>query len=172
VRSVDVEIHFDPGLAEVTGATRAAGLPGDWVLGPPNIAPGVLKLSLFGTTALSGTNVVLINIDATVPVDAPYGSTQVVRLVNLRVNEGNLAAVADRAVHHAAFVGDTDGNRNYTAIDSFLIARVTTLQDTGFDFHHRVDPVIVADATGDGTLSAFDASLVARTARRRCWTSR
>ena len=39
-----------------------------------------------------------------------------------------------------------------------------TEEHTGFDFHQRVDPVVVADVTEDGTLSSLDASLVARKA--------
>jgi len=59
---------------------------------------------------------------------------------------------------------DTDGNQIYTAIDSFFVARVVVRADSGFDFHDHVDPVIVAHATGDGTLSGFDASKIARKA--------
>jgi hypothetical protein len=47
-------------------------------------------------------------------------------------------------------------------MDAVGIARVAAELDEGFELFPRVDPRIVGDVTGDGTLSGLDASYVAR----------
>ena len=46
--------------------------------------------------------------------------------------------------------------------DAFDISRVVVGLDTGFYAYPMTDPMIIADTTGDGTLSGQDASLVAQ----------
>ncbi len=103
-----------------------------------------------------------MKLDADVPGGAAYGDSQIIRLDNLQVNEDAIASRADAALHKAVFLGDADGDGTYLAFDSALISRVVVELDSGFHAHRWTDPVIVADATRDGTLSGQDASLVAQ----------
>ncbi|HEX6962661.1 MAG TPA: right-handed parallel beta-helix repeat-containing protein [Lacipirellula sp.] len=164
VTAVDVDIVYDPALLNVTGAAAAAGLPAGWSLTSNFASPGLLKLTLSGTTPLVGSNLNLIRLEADVPTAAPYGASQVVRLQELRVNEDAIASKADFSVHKAVYVGDADGDGQYLGFDASLISRVVVNLDSGFAAHDWTDPLIVADASGDGTLSGQDASLVAQEA--------
>jgi hypothetical protein len=113
---------------------------------------------------LTGADIAICAIDATVPSDAPYGNSHAIRIENLRVNEDVIPSVADLAVHHAVFLSDTSGNGQFTALDAAYLSRVVIALDTGFDAHQRIDPVIVGDVTGDGTLSGQDAASIAQNA--------
>ncbi|MDZ4656392.1 MAG: cohesin domain-containing protein [Bythopirellula sp.] len=166
VTSVDVDIVYDPALLNITGATLGSGPlgAGGWSLTQNPVSPGLLKLTISGTTALSGSNIQLIRLNADIPNLAPYADSQIIRLLNLEVNESVIPAKADYAVHKAAYVGDTDGNGVYLGSDAALISRVVVNLDSGFDAHDWTDPVIVGDTTGNGALSGQDASLVAQEA--------
>jgi len=148
----------------IASASLATGIPADWSITQNLVSLGVLKLTASGTTPLSGTDFAIYTLDADVPATAPYGDSQVIRLDNLRVNEDHIASKADFAVHKAVYLGDADGNAVYTGFDSALISRVVVLLDSGFDEHNWTDPLIVADTTGDQTISGQDASYVAQKA--------
>ena len=164
VTSVDLDVLYDPELLNIASASLATGLPADWSITQNLVSLGVLKLTASGTTPLSGTDFAIYTLDADVPATAPYGDSQVIRLDNLRVNEDHIASKADFAVHKAVYLGDADGNAVYTGFDSALISRVVVLLDSGFDEHNWTDPLIVADTTGDQTISGQDASYVAQKA--------
>ncbi|MGD0283960.1 MAG: PKD domain-containing protein, partial [Dissulfurispiraceae bacterium] len=153
-------LHFNPGPTTILPAIKGSGVPGSWALTYNLEAPGLLKLSLSGPVALTGTNVNLISLIADVPATAPYGNSEVIKLTHLRVNEGNISATADYAIHKAMYLGDADGSQKYNSFDATLISRVVVNLDTGFDAALWTDPIIVGDTTGDGTLSALDASYV------------
>ncbi len=162
VTAVDVWVEYDPTLLHISNAIKGTGVPGSWALTVNNQTPGLLKLSLSGPMALTGTNVNLIRLIADVPATAPYRNSEVIKLTHLRVNEGNISAKADYAIHKALYLGDADGSQKYDTFDSSLISRVVVNLDSGFDSALWTDPLIVGDATGDGTLSALDASYVAQ----------
>ena len=166
VTAVDVDVVYDPNLLNITGASLGAGPTGagGWSITTNPVSPGLLKITISGTTALSGSNVELIRLDADVPSSAPYADNEVIRLENLAVNESAIAAKADYAVHKAAYLADSDGDGQYLGNDAALISRVVVDLDTGFDAHDWTDPVIVADSTGNGALSGQDASNVAQEA--------
>ena len=164
VTALDFDVHYDPALLTLGVPTLAAGLPLGWSLTFNPISAGVLKVTASGTTPLSGSNIPVVLLDADVPATAPYGDSQVIRLVNVRVNEDLIASKADYAVHKAVFLGDADGSGIYGGTDASLISRVVVNLDTGFDAHDWTDPLIVGDASGDGTLSGLDASYIAQEA--------
>ena len=76
-------------------------------------------------------------------------------LSNIRVNEGQIASVAsNQAIHKAAYFGDANGNETcWQLLRSFEISRVVVGSDSGFYAYPWTDPLIIADVTGDGTLS-------------------
>ena len=164
VTAVDLHIVYDPALLTIADVTLADGLPADWTAFVNNTVPGRVQLTAWGTTPLTGADVAIYAVDALVPSTAPYGDSQAIRLENLRVNEDAIASVADFALHHAVFLSDTSGNGQFTSLDAAYLSRVVIGLDTGFDAHQRIDPVIVGDVTGDGTLSGQDASSVAQNA--------
>jgi Ca2+-binding RTX toxin-like protein len=164
VTAVDFDVVYDATLLNIVTATLASGLPPGWSITINPVSPGLLKVTASGITPLSGSNVPVVLLDADVPASAPYGASQVIRLVNVRVNEDLLASRGDFAVHKNVYLGDADGDAFYSGFDSALISRVVVALDTGFDAHDWTDPRIVADATADGTLSGLDASWVAQKA--------
>ena len=162
VTAVDLDLTYDPNLLDITNVTKAVGLPGDWSVTFNTSTPGLIELTASGVTPLAGSNVAIYDLEAEVPETAAYAASHVLDITELRVNEGNIPAVADDAIHKAVYLGDVTGNAGYSALDSSLISRVVVNLDSGFDEHDWTDPVIVGDATGDGTLSGLDASYVAQ----------
>jgi VCBS repeat-containing protein len=163
--SVDLEVHYDPALLDVTAVTSA--VPGMTVVATIDSENGVISITGFSVSPLFGTNLALVNITASVPSDAPYGASQVLRLVVPEgatgvLNEGAIPAITDAAVHKAVFVGDTNGNGGYSPADTGLIPQVTNNQATGFAAHPLTDPVIVGDVSANGSLSGLDASILAQ----------
>ncbi|HSV14025.1 MAG TPA: hypothetical protein VLI90_07175, partial [Tepidisphaeraceae bacterium] len=164
VLSVDFDLVYNTSLLNITGATLASGLPADWGLTINFISPGRIKFTASGTTPLSAGAKQIIKLTATVPQTAAYAGAADLQIQNLSVNEGNIASVGDSAVEKVAYFGDASGNAVYTGLDAGLISRVVVHLDSGFDAYPLVDPVIVGDVTGDGSLSGLDASFVAQKA--------
>jgi hypothetical protein len=164
VTGVDVDVQFDPSLLRITGADLAAGLPGNWsiVANMDDADHGIVRFSVYGQTALTGTEVGLVTLTAKVPDTAPYGASQVIRLVNVKVNEDQIASLADFALQKAVYFGDATGNAGFSGLDATLIGQVRVGLATGFDASDWTDPVIIADSSGNGSLGAQDASNVAQ----------
>ncbi len=162
VTSLAVDLVHDRELLQITAATLAAGLPGDWsVTSPPDTStPGVAKIWASGTTPLSGTNVDVLRLTATVPDTAPYGAVQAIRLENVSLNGGAIAARGDVAVHKAVYLGDADGSGIHSSADAFLTVQAALGLASGFAANAWTDPLIVGDADGSGVLSAADAFLI------------
>lgn len=171
VFSVDFDMIYDPTVLSIAVPNNNVSLgptmPSGWNALANLISPGLLRVSVTGTQSLSGANLAIVDLAATVLPTALYGDTHVIRFENLRVNEGAIASVADRAVHKVVFVGDASGSANYTGFDASLISRVLIGIDSGFESYDDTDPLIIADVTQDGTLSGFDSSLVNREALNR-----
>lgn len=159
VTSLAVDVVYDEDLLDITAATLAAGLPADWtVVNPPDTnTHGVAKIRASGTTPLSGTDFDVVRITAAVPGDAFYGASQAIRLENVSLNGGAIAAVGDVAVHKAVYLGDADGTGIHSSADAFLVVQAAVGLASGFPAHAWTDPQIVGDADGSGLLSAVDA---------------
>jgi parallel beta-helix repeat protein len=178
VQGVNFELVYDTTLLTINPLAVTPALAGWNVVANQSVSMSgiaTLTVAAFATTpafAFSGTESV-VNLGASVPSGAPYGATQVLRLQNSEVNDDD--AQNDYAIQKAAFPGDANGSgilpgsmppNAYTGEDASLIARVVVGSDgsTGFDAYPFVDPTIVGDASGNGGLNAFDASLVAQEA--------
>ena len=166
ILAVDFTLTYDPNLMSIASVAKGAGLNSSWNLVVNNSTPGTLIVSLAtsGATPLSGTNLPLVVLDASVPSGALYESSSVLRFTNASLNAGGIAVRTDNAVEKAVFLGDADGNKIYTGFDASLIQRVVVGIDGGFAAHRWTDPVIVANATLTGTLNSLDATYVAQTA--------
>ena len=166
ILAVDFTLTYDPDLMSIASVAKGAGLNSSWSLVFNNSTPGTLVVSLAtsGSTPLSGTNLPLVVLDASVPSGALYESSSVLRFTNASLNAGGIAVRTDNAIEKAVFLGDADGNKIYTGFDASLIQRVVVGTDGGFAAHRWTDPVIVANATLTGTLNSLDATYVAQTA--------
>ena len=168
VVSVSFDFHFDPLVLTVSGASLAHGLPSDWSMSFGKSADGDLTVLVTGTIPLTGLNVPIAHIDATILKTSVYGSLDELSIDNLAVMTKGTAGVApvdaigDAAIHAVAYLGDADGNGIYTGIDSAEIARVVAHTDTGFHAFPNIDPRIIANATATGTLNDTDAAYVAQ----------
>ena len=60
-----------------------------------------------------------------------------------------------------ASLGDTSGDGGYSSADSTLAARLAMRIDTGLVAYATVDPLLVADASGNGEISMLDAAMIA-----------
>lgn len=176
LRSADFELHYDPSLLSIESIAKASGLPTNWGLTvnlSPAGRPGVAIISLSGITALEAGSKQLLQITARVPDDAPYGSTHLIRIQppinastgqafdSVQLNGGAIACVGDTAVHKVAYLGDASGNHGYSGFDGSMISRVVVQLDSGFDAYPLTDPRLIGDTDRNGSLSGYDASLVA-----------
>ncbi len=152
------ELHFDPALLQVTGIADPAG-------GAATIdltTSGIAAIDIIFDAPVSGDDLELGRLLATIPATAPYRSQQLLDIVNVVV-DGDAASVQDDdGVHVAAFIGDTTGEARYSALDAQRIQRVIVRLDTGFGAYPLLDPLIVGDVNATGRLESIDALLIQR----------
>ncbi len=174
VTSITMTIEYDPSLLDVTDVQLGADAPAGSQVESNLTVPGTISLSFFALAPLAAADTNLIELIATVPEAAPYGSAHVLQITSLDVNAGALAARADDSLHVVAFAGDVNANRRYDAEDARLIARVGVGLDSGFvsttptsstittPLYPTIDPAVLSDVTGNGEISPLDASDVLR----------
>ena len=160
VQDVSFELAYDPNLLDV----EAIDLPADlanagWTLSHTldlQNPTGSVQVDIGGPGGRTGETI-LAQVSAQVPAEVEYGSAQAVEIRNVQLNAGAIAGVGASAVQVAAFLGDASGNLAYRGLDPSLMLILDTGRTTGFDAFPRIDPIIVADITGNGTVSPFDA---------------
>src|SRR5262249_4627698 len=162
VTAISLDVVFDPALLSPTGATVAPDAAAQgWTAAFNTVSPGRVHVALSGPAALPAGAHTFATLQAAVPDTAPYRSKEVLDLQNLLVN-GQPGAVADNGIHAAAYLGDTDGNRQLSSNDASMALRVGVGLDGGLANFRLLDPAVVADASGDGQVSSVDASLIIR----------
>ncbi len=166
VLSMDFAILYDPALLNISGISlgSAPAAAGSWHITTNLSTPGIARVTIWGENALAGSDAELVKIDAVVPTEAPYRSSEVIRISELQVNEGAIPAKADYAFHKVAIVGDASGNRFLGGVDASAISNLVVHNYSGFDAYATTDPVVIADITGNGELSGQDVAYVARKA--------
>ncbi|WP_231602887.1 beta strand repeat-containing protein [Neorhodopirellula pilleata] len=176
VTSVTMVLNYDPALMNLTAVELGSDAPQGSQVQANLSTPGVVTISFFSLQPMAAGAADIINLVATVPEDAPYGQSQVLRLSSLDVNGGALTARADDALHLVAFPGDANANRRYDAEDARLIARVGAGLDSGLvlreptaaasstntRLYPTIDPMVLADVTGVDGISPLDASDILR----------
>ena len=159
--------RHDPALLDVTGARAGAGLPTGTQLQFVREATAGggqqarITLTLPGSTTLAAGNQRLVELVATVPASAVYGRKEIIDLTVTQINgsaplPGDVAD--DDALHVVGYLGDTSGSADYSTLDVTLLQRLVTHLDSGFAAWRNVDPMLVADISGDGRLNSLDAS--------------
>jgi len=162
VNTVSFELRFDPALLDVTSVVASPSLPpgASVTVTTEALARGRIKVSLDTTIPASGAE--LVRIIASVPATASYGAKHVLDLANVVINDGSLSVADNDGVHLVGYFGDTSGDATYTTLDPLRVQRVIVGLDSGFAAYPLVDPVIVADISGNGVLSSLDASRLAQ----------
>ncbi|MCA9247260.1 MAG: CotH kinase family protein [Planctomycetales bacterium] len=162
---IEFLFHYDPSLLLLFSSSKPAGLPADWTVDPPRlVTSGVARIVAQGDTPLPSGPATIASLSAVTGFNAPHNAEQVLRIDSVIANDGAINVAGDSAVQKIAYLGDATDSDDYSGLDAALIARVIVGHDTGFDAFARLDPVILADASGNGRLSALDASFVARRA--------
>lgn len=162
--SLSGTIHFDGTAISNANLVKGSALPADWILTVQSAGNGVFSFSASGASPISGTNIQLLRLTGSVAATAAYGSTTLVQAsVNSPANPG-LAFASDPGLVAIAFSGDASGNgrttpaKPYSSLDASWIQRVVVGLDSGFDAYGRIAPALIADTTGNGSLSSLDAS--------------
>ncbi|MEQ1824839.1 MAG: PKD domain-containing protein, partial [Pirellula sp.] len=170
VTSVNFDVVYNPEIIDFSSTlTSFNALPSGWTTTVNHGSGNRLSVSIYGTSPLGPGAIDLTRLLGSVPANAPYGASDLVRIQNLRVytqaGGGNpVPSIADSALHKAIFIGDTNADGRYTAQDAGWIAGVGVNNYSGFDAHSWTDPTIVADVTQTLGLDGQDASWIARKA--------
>src|SRR5262249_12476606 len=124
--------------------------------------PGTALITFFGAQALGVGSSTFLTLSAHVPAGARYGAGDLLHFSRVSLNENRIGALGLDAVHVAALLVDVNDDETYTLEDARPLARVVVGLDTGFVHSPAVDPRLVGDVTGNGTLSGLDAARIAQ----------
>ncbi|QDV23127.1 cadherin repeat domain-containing protein [Aureliella helgolandensis] len=171
--SVTFTLQYDPSLLNISDVQLGADAPAGSSVDANLTVPGTATVSFYALAPLTASQTNVIELIASVPEDASYGSTQVLSFSSVEVNAGAMTAQVDSGVQLVSYAGDVNANRRYDAEDARLIARVGVGLDTGFlgsadstpsttPLFALIDPTIMGDITGAGGISALDASDILR----------
>jgi hypothetical protein len=167
-KSVVFTVTYNPALLTVTGASAASGLPAGTIVGvtQTTLANGFVQATITVTapTAIAAGTATLVDLQASVPAGAAYGSTDVLALAIVSVNGVAQALPASSGLQVVGYLGDADGNGVLNASDSAAILRVVGGAASGFAAWSGVAPRVIGDLDGDGAVTTADALLVGTTA--------
>ncbi|MBM79509.1 MAG: hypothetical protein CMJ78_02810 [Planctomycetaceae bacterium] len=164
VTSLGFTLTFDSSIINVTGAELASGVPNDWVINVDTSTAGQITVTASGPTALSGADLDVIIINASVPGSAANGAQSILEFTSASINGGAISADVDSGLFQATYIGDVDGIQGYSILDAISIARTAFQLDSGFDGSDTTDPNLLGAATGGNGLSILDAIAIARKA--------
>jgi hypothetical protein len=156
--NVTFELHFDPALLHVTGLTNPVGGTASVDLS----TAGAAIVSVKFNSPVSGANLELTRLIADVPATATYGAKQLLDIRNIVVDAGAVSMRGDDGVQVVGFIGDDTFSATYTLLDVTRMQRVLVNLDTGFGEWPLIDPTIIGDTSGNGVLTASDATLLFR----------
>jgi Subtilase family/Bacterial pre-peptidase C-terminal domain len=167
VTKVQFTLSYDKDLLNVTGASLGANIPASWqIIGQSfDNGTGKANITLEGAESLiSGAND-LLNLDAKVIASSDlYGSTGLVLLENLQLNDGSINVRGDRAIVQVTAFGDVSGNGDYSSLDAALISRVGLGLDSGYEAFGTIDPYLLSDINSDNRIKNDDALAIAQKA--------
>jgi hypothetical protein len=163
--SVVFTAAFDPRLLSITAAAAGAGLPARATIGfaTSTFSDGRTQATITVTspTAIAAGAITLATLAAQVPASAAYGAKQVISLDIVSVNGVAQALPESSGLQVVGYLGDATGEGVYSSADAARILRVVGGADSGFAAWRGVAPGVVADANGEGALTAADAALIA-----------
>ena len=168
ITGLDVHIHFDPALLNITDFVSAIGAAASTF---NVIAPGEAILTMSSATQLSSTTTPLVlgHFVAAVPDTAFYTAKQAIRFSELAIFDDSespleIQSIGDRAVHIAAYFGDTNASRTYNSPDATLEQRLIAQINNGLPAYLLADPLLIGDINHNGNLQSNDTSNIQRAA--------
>jgi hypothetical protein len=161
---IEFDFVFDEDILGVTGVGRGANLPTSWTIDSQLEAPGRLQVTLSGTDAIRGGTAQLVNILADVLPTATYGSSQLLQLDEIELNDGAIESIGDVGVHQVSNLGDLSGDGKYSSLDAALAKRLVLGLDSATRANPLIDPDILGDIVKDGSLAGDDALSIAKKA--------
>jgi Ca2+-binding RTX toxin-like protein len=168
ITQVDFTLTYNSDILGVTDLLVNPDLPAHWQIISKNLSnPGKASISIEGTTPLTTGKVDLVFLKAQIKPTAVYGTSSLLELTSVSLNQDKVDVIGDSAVAQVAYLGESSGNKTYSGLDATLISRLAVGLDTGLDAYPLTDPLAIADINRDGVISALDASLVAQHANGR-----
>ncbi len=160
VTSLSFDLLFDADSLAVTGVQFAGGRTGTIVT---TAIAGGLRVDVTFDTPLPAGTVAPLTLTGSVPTDAV--STRIpgrLKWGDIVLERGVAApsetVLGDEAVHAVGYFMDVNGDGAYTAADLNLLQRVITGKDSGFSAWRNLDPVVIGDLDGNGSLTSLDAA--------------
>ncbi|MDJ0649928.1 MAG: hypothetical protein QNJ60_14635 [Xenococcaceae cyanobacterium MO_188.B19] len=169
VTKIDLSLTYDSAVLDLNNIILDPDIPSDWTISSSNINDnsGTAEVSLQGTTALDPGAVDILQLEGIVKTDAEYGDSNLLRLENISLNQGNIEVIADDGLLKVTRPGDADGDNNYSNADAFLISEIAAgirgnlagIREN-LNIFNATDSRIVSDVNQDGAVSAFDAYII------------
>jgi hypothetical protein len=159
---IEFDFVFDEDILGVSGVSRGANLPDSWNISSELESPGRLQVVLEGTEAIQGGAAQLVNVVADVLPTAVYGSSGLLQLDRIELNDGAIGSVGDVGVHSVGKLGDLNNDGKYTSLDASLLSRVVQGIDSSFATNPLIDGNILGDTNSTDSLTSEDALSVAK----------
>ena len=166
VRSLDAIFSFNPELLDVSDIVPAVNLPEFVTFSTEVLEPGRIALRFDATESFPdgggapAGQLTIANVMAQVDTAAENGSSALLSLESV-VSNSTITVGGSNAVQLVAALGDTSGDGAYSSADSALAARLAMRLDSGLVNYPVVIPSLVADVSGNGTVSMLDAAMIA-----------
>ena len=160
VTSVDFSFTYDPNLLDLDDLEISSELPTDWQITAQDFSnPGEATISLAGTSSLPTGVINLVDFNGVIPETAIAGSSTVLNLEAIQLNQGSISAIGDSGVQLINSVGDTNSDSIVNNLDVLNISYLATGISDGISNLGQIDPQVFADLNGDGVISALDSYL-------------
>jgi len=167
VSTVNFTLSYDPQLLNITGASLDPGITG--ILALDLSTPGQAIVSVTSPSQLRAAAgaTTLLRFTANVPATAPYAAKHVLNITDLHIFDSSstsleLTAIDSDGIHVAAYFGDTDGSRTYSAPDATFAQQIIVGTNAGLASYQLIDPYLLVDITGNGAVQANDVTQIQR----------
>ncbi len=166
VRSLEAIFSFNPELLDVSAIEPAAELPEFVSFSTEVLEPGRIALRFDASESFPdgggapAGQLTIAKIISRVATTAENGSSALVSLESVVAN-GIVTVGGSNAVQVVASLGDTTGDGEYSPSDANLAARIAMRLDSGLVSYPVTNPSLVADVSGNGTVSMLDAAMIA-----------
>ncbi len=167
ITTLSLSLSYDPALLAINDVLPGTALPEGAALSTESSQPGQMVLTLTSPIPLPAGPLDLGRLIATIPEDAPYAAKQILDITEVVINDGQIGASADDAVHMVQYLGDIDGDGKIQVNDVSLQLNYAAQRTRGFVNAPLVDPNIIGDINGDQRVQVSDVILVLQQAAQR-----
>lgn len=162
VTKAEFIVTYNAEILELNDVVINEELAEDWTITTEDItSPGRAIITVQGRTALDSGAIDLVQLQTTIPDNAPYGVSDLISIQNVSLNEGDISAIGNNGLQTVALTGDVDGNGSYSNLDSYQISQMAVGLFDSFEAFPAIDAHLIADVNQDGVISALDSFLVA-----------